>query len=93
MRRKHDASSKHDEATSNPAKWKQLFLTVTEIDEDDGEDQNEDDLNDISYHANDNVSDEEDDDDLKYLGTELGTRMTVESVNVSCQHQWDLDPS
>ena len=52
----HDVSSEHDQVTtSNPAKWKWLFLTLTKFDEDDGEDPNGDDLNDISYHAKDDV--------------------------------------
>ena len=64
---------------------------LTKFDEDDGKDPNEDDLNDISYYVKDNVSDEEDDDDgLKYLGTEPGARRMLELVNVTHQHQLDL---
>ena len=92
MKREYDASAEHDEATSNPAKWKLLFLTFTEFDEDDGEDLNEDNPDNISYCAKDDVSDEEDDDDcLKYLGTEPRARRMVESVNITCWHQWDLN--
>ena len=91
MKRDHDTSSEHDELTSNPTKQKQLFLTLTKFDEDDGEDLNEDDPNDISYHAKDNISDEEDHDDgLKYLGTEPRARRIVE---FTWWHQWDLDSS
>ena len=69
---------------SNPAKRKWLFLTLTEFDEDSGEDPNEDNLNDISYCAKDGISDEEDDDDgLNYLGTEPRARRTVELVNIT----------
>ena len=94
MKREHDASYEHDEVTSNPNKQKQLFLTLTAFDEDDGEDPNEDDMDNISYHAKDDVSDKEDDHDgLNYLGTEPGTRRMVESVNVTFQHQWDMDLS
>ena len=94
MKREHDASSEHDEATSNPTKQKWLFLTLIAFDEDSGEDPNEDDSNDISYHAKDDISDEEDNgDDLKYLGTEPGARRMVESVDITHQHQWDLDSS
>ena len=84
MKREHDASSEHDEVTYNPPKQKQLFLTFTEFDEDNGKDPN-----DISYHAKDNVID----DGLKYLGTEPSARGVVESVDITHQHQWDLDSS
>ena len=84
MKREHDASSEHEKMTSNPAKEKRLFLTLTKFDGDDGEDLNEDDLNNTSYHAKGDNSDEEDDDDgLKYLGTEPGARRMVESVEVT----------
>ena len=58
---------------------------LTKFDEDGGEGPNEDDLNDISYHAKDDVSDEEYDDySLKHLGTEPWARRMVEFVNITC---------
>ena len=94
MKREHDASPEHDEATSSPTKWKWLFIMLTEFDEEYGEDLNEHDPDDISYHAKDDVSDEEDHEDgLRYLGTEPGARKMAELVNITCHHQWDLDSS
>ena len=94
VKRKHDASSEHENMTSNLAKQKQLFLTLTQFDEDFGEDHNEDDLNDTSYHGKDDDSDDKDDDDgLKYLGMEPRAKRLAESVDSTCQYQWDLDSS
>ena len=84
MTSEHDVSSEHDEMTFNPAKQKWLFLMLTKFDKMMGKNPNEDDLDDFSYCAKDDVSDEEEDDDgLKYLGTESGIRRTVESVDVT----------
>ena len=61
---------------------------------DDGEDPNEDNPKDTSYHAKDVDSDEEDDDDgLKYLGMEPWAKRMAKSIDVTCQHQWGLDSS
>ena len=74
--------------TSNPTKRKQLFLTLTNYDKDNGEDPNEDTLNDTSYHAKDNNSDDEDDDDgLKYLGMEPMAKRMIQLVDIAYQHQ------
>ena len=58
MKREHDASSQHEKMNSNATKQVQLFLTLTEFDEDNGEDPNEDDQNATSYHAKDDDSDD-----------------------------------
>ena len=86
--------SEHAKTASNPTKQKWLFLTLTGFDKDDGEDLNEHNPNDASYQAKDNNSDEEDNDDgLKYLGMEPGARRMVESVYITCKHQWDFHSS